>query len=100
MISPSCIMFEKLMNYCNIQLKPLIKYKYENSAEIINYSDIKNGEILTQTVAELLSYIRYYAIMHCTTDLNQNFHILFLTENDNKINSIFIIFLEQTLLQL
>jgi hypothetical protein len=76
MISPSCIMFEKLMNYCKIQLKPLIKYKYENSAEIIKYSDIKIGEILTQSVTELLSYVRYsdYPMMHCTTDLNKNFH--------------------------
>jgi hypothetical protein len=85
MISPSCIMCEKLMNYCNIQLKPMIIYKYENSAEIIKYSDIKNDKLSTQSLAEFLSYIRYSNIMHFTTDLNQNFHIMFLTENENKI---------------
>ncbi len=42
----------------------------------IKYSDIKIGEILTQSVTELLSYVRYsdYPMMHCTTDLNKNFH--------------------------
>ncbi len=78
-------MCKKLMNYCNIQLKPMIIYKYENSAEIIKYSDIKNDKLSTQSLAEFPSYIRYYNIMHFTTDLNQNFHIMFLTENENKI---------------
>ena len=79
--------WELLTNYCSIQLKPIILTKHEGSDNILKYSSAQDNTLSPQSFAELLAYTRISQcpIMHCTTDLNQNFHIMFLLEKDNKI---------------
>lgn len=76
---------ELLANYCNIQLKAVVKYKNEDSDEIFTTSDAENKKLTAQSVAELLSSIPFskFPVMQCTTDLNKNFHIMILTNQDN-----------------
>ena len=77
-IAPS-IYYDKLdMNYCNVQLKTVVKYKYEDSQDINTTS---KADVLTaQSMAELLASIPLSECptMQFTTDLDQNFHIMFL----------------------
>jgi len=78
---------ELLLNYCSIQLKPIIITKHEGSDDILKSSSAQDNTLSPQSFAELLAYtcISECPIMHCTTDLNQNFHIIFLLEIDNRI---------------
>ena len=79
---------ELLTNYCSIQLKPIILTKHEGSDNILKSSSAQDNTLSPQSFAELLAYTRISEcpIMHCTTDLNQNFHIMFLLEKDNRIS--------------
>lgn len=74
-------------NYCNIQLKPVVKYKCEDSDEIYKSSDAEKEKLTGQPLAELLGSIYYSStpIMQFTTDLDQNFHIMFLSTKNNVI---------------
>ena len=84
-ISPICQEVTQ-MNYCNIQLKTVLKSKYEESENINTTS--KADELTAQSLAELLASIRFSECptMQFTTDLDQNFQIMFLTqEKDDKV---------------
>jgi hypothetical protein len=76
----------QLINYCNIQLKSVIKYKIEESEEIFMTSDAAH-ELNAQPLAELLSSIPLSEcpIMQITTDLVDNFHIMFLSDVGNQL---------------
>ena len=93
LISPSHEKDVLDMNYCNIQLKSVANYKHERSDEIFKSSDAdckRNQEKLTaESLAELLGSIPLSKcpIMQFTTDLDQNFHIMFFYE-DNKDNGL------------
>ena len=74
-------------NYCNIQLKPGVKYECEDSDEIYKSSDAEKEKLTGQSLAELLGSIYYSStpIMQFTTDLDQNFNIMFLSTKNNVI---------------
>lgn len=76
----------QLINYCNIQLKSVVKYKLEESEEIFTTSDAAS-ELTAQPLAELLSSIPFSEcpIMQIITDLVDNFHIMFLSDVGNQL---------------
>ena len=54
-IVPSILEDKRIMNYCNVQLKTVVKYKYEDSQDINTTS---KADVLTaQSMAELLASI-------------------------------------------
>lgn len=81
---------ELSMNYCNIQLKAVVKYKIDGSDEIFKSSCAEKDILTAQSMAELLASIRYSKCptMQFTTDLDQNFHIMILSEEYNETNLI------------
>ena len=83
-IVPSILEDKRIMNYCNVQLKTVVKYKYEDSQDINTTS---KADVLTaQSMAELLASIPLSECptMQFTTDLDQNYHIMFLTQNEGE----------------
>ena len=83
-IAPSILDDKRKMNYCNVQLKTVVKYKYEN-IDVINTTS-KADELTAQSMAELLASIPLSKCptMQFTTDLDQYYHIMFLTQKEGQ----------------